>query len=68
MALSRGIMVIATPYGSGFDYFYIADEVQLKADRCLRFFQDTVSFDLSSMELFFFSKACGPVVTSELNK
>lgn len=38
----KGIMVIATPYGSGFDYFYIADEVQLKADRCLRFFQDTV--------------------------
>ncbi|KAH9698067.1 hypothetical protein KPL71_023865 [Citrus sinensis] len=35
-------MVIATPYASGFDYFYIADEVQLKADRCLRFLQETV--------------------------
>lgn len=38
----KGIMVIATPYASGFDYFYIADEVQLKADRCLRFLQETV--------------------------
>lgn len=38
----KGIMVIATPYASGFDYFYIVDEVQLKADRCLRFLQETV--------------------------
>ncbi|OMO77604.1 hypothetical protein CCACVL1_14946 [Corchorus capsularis] len=38
----KGILVIATPYASGFDYFYIADEVQLKFDRCLRFLQDTV--------------------------
>ncbi|KAJ4720389.1 Alpha/Beta hydrolase fold containing protein [Melia azedarach] len=38
----KGIMVIATPYRSGFDYFYIADEVQLKVDRCLRFLHETV--------------------------
>jgi hypothetical protein len=35
--------VIATPYASGFDYFFIADEVQFKFDRCLRFLQETVS-------------------------
>ncbi|GLU06625.1 hypothetical protein SLE2022_236430 [Rubroshorea leprosula] len=29
----RGILVIATPYASGFDYFFIADEVQSKFDR-----------------------------------
>lgn len=46
--------MIATPYASGFDYFYIVDEVQLKADRCLRFLQETVSFDLSFTELIFF--------------
>jgi alpha-beta hydrolase superfamily lysophospholipase len=28
--------VIATPYASGFDRFFIADEVQFKFDRCLR--------------------------------
>ncbi|OMP10850.1 hypothetical protein COLO4_04222 [Corchorus olitorius] len=39
----KGILVIATPYASGFDYFYIADEVQLKFDRCLRFLQETVN-------------------------
>ncbi|GAA0144775.1 hypothetical protein LIER_05132 [Lithospermum erythrorhizon] len=38
----KGILVIATPYASGFDYFYITDEVQLKYDRCLRSLQDTV--------------------------
>ncbi|GLU06629.1 hypothetical protein SLE2022_236460 [Rubroshorea leprosula] len=38
----RGILVIATPYASGFDYFFIADEVQFKFDRCLRFLQETV--------------------------
>ncbi|GKV52222.1 hypothetical protein SLEP1_g58811 [Rubroshorea leprosula] len=26
----------------GFDYFFIADEVQSKFDRCLRFLQETV--------------------------
>ncbi|KAG8474817.1 hypothetical protein CXB51_031501 [Gossypium anomalum] len=36
------LLVIATPYASGFDYFFIADEVQFKFDRCLRFLQETV--------------------------
>ncbi|OVA17316.1 Protein of unknown function DUF1350 [Macleaya cordata] len=39
----KGILVIATPYGSGFDHFFIADEVQFKFDRCLRLLQDTVN-------------------------
>ncbi|GAA0141649.1 hypothetical protein LIER_02748 [Lithospermum erythrorhizon] len=38
----NGILVIATPYASGFDYFSITDEVQLKYDRCLRSIGDTV--------------------------
>ncbi|KAL4376957.1 hypothetical protein GQ457_02G010450 [Hibiscus cannabinus] len=38
----KGVLVIATPYASGFDYFFIADEVQFKFDRCLRFLQETV--------------------------
>uniref|UniRef100_A0A5B7BWU1 Uncharacterized protein n=1 Tax=Davidia involucrata TaxID=16924 RepID=A0A5B7BWU1_DAVIN len=38
----KGVMVIATPYASGFDHFFIADEVQFKFDRCLRFLQETV--------------------------
>ncbi|CAM8956860.1 unnamed protein product [Rhodiola kirilowii] len=38
----RGALVIATPYASGFDHFYIADEVQFKFDRCMRFLQETV--------------------------
>ncbi|GMI68524.1 hypothetical protein like AT5G47860 [Hibiscus trionum] len=38
----KDILVIATPYASGFDYFFIADEVQFKFDRCLRFLQETV--------------------------
>ncbi|KAL0310181.1 UNVERIFIED_CONTAM: hypothetical protein Scaly_2953900 [Sesamum calycinum] len=33
----KGILVIATPYASGFDHFLIADEVQFKFERCLRF-------------------------------
>ncbi|XP_039031868.1 uncharacterized protein LOC120166708 [Hibiscus syriacus] len=37
----KGVLVIATPYASGFDYFFIADEVQAKFDRCLRFLQET---------------------------
>lgn len=36
------ILVIATPYASGFDYFNIADEAQFKFDRCLRFLHETV--------------------------
>ncbi|KAJ6393296.1 hypothetical protein OIU77_022715 [Salix suchowensis] len=39
---SEGILVIATPYASGFDYFSIADEVQFKFDRCFRSLQETV--------------------------
>ncbi|KAK9103973.1 hypothetical protein Scep_020817 [Stephania cephalantha] len=38
-----GIMVIATPYASGFDHFYIADEVQFKFDRCLRSLGETLN-------------------------
>ncbi|KAJ7009262.1 hypothetical protein NC653_000042 [Populus alba x Populus x berolinensis] len=38
----KGILVIATPYASGFDYFFIADEVQFKFDRCFRSLQETV--------------------------
>ncbi|KAI3975948.1 hypothetical protein MKX01_016631 [Papaver californicum] len=39
----KGILVIATPYASGFDHFLIADEVQFKFDRCLRRLHDTVN-------------------------
>ncbi|KAI3951888.1 hypothetical protein MKW92_043747 [Papaver armeniacum] len=39
----KGILVIATPYASGFDHFFIADEVQFKFDRCLRLLHDTVN-------------------------
>lgn len=42
----RGILVIATPYASGFDHFFIADEVQFKFDRCYRFLKETVCFYL----------------------
>ncbi|KAL7586953.1 hypothetical protein Lser_V15G38900 [Lactuca serriola] len=38
----RGALVIATPYASGFDHFFIADEVQFKFDRCLRALHQTV--------------------------
>lgn len=38
----KGIVVIATPYASGFDHFLIADEVQFKYDRCLRALQEAV--------------------------
>ncbi|XP_074329342.1 uncharacterized protein LOC141666973 [Apium graveolens] len=38
----KGLYVIATPYASGFDHFLIADEVQFKFDRCLRFLQEPV--------------------------
>ncbi|KAJ9180505.1 hypothetical protein P3X46_008737 [Hevea brasiliensis] len=36
----KGILVIATPYASGFDHFFIADEVQFKFDRCFRFLKE----------------------------
>lgn len=38
----KGVLVIATPYASGFDHFSIADEVQIKFDRCLRSLQERV--------------------------
>ncbi|KAG6653730.1 uncharacterized protein LOC122309768 [Carya illinoinensis] len=38
----KGVLVIATPYASGFDHFFIADEVQFKFDRCYRFMQETI--------------------------
>ncbi|XP_010530680.1 PREDICTED: uncharacterized protein LOC104807194 [Tarenaya hassleriana] len=43
----KDILVIATPYPSGFDHFFIADEVQFKFDRCCRALQETVQ-DLPS--------------------
>lgn len=42
--------MIATPYASGFDHFFIADEVQFKFDRCLRFLQDTVSYSIHFLQ------------------
>ncbi|KAJ8420271.1 hypothetical protein Cgig2_030272 [Carnegiea gigantea] len=47
----KGILVIATPYASGFDHFLIADEVQYKFDRCLRAMQETVSLGFSHVSL-----------------
>lgn len=41
--VTRGVLVIATPYASGFDHFLIADEIQFKFDRCYRTLQETVS-------------------------
>ncbi|KAK7262729.1 hypothetical protein RJT34_30309 [Clitoria ternatea] len=38
----KGVLVIATPYASGFDHFLIADEVQFKFDRCYRVLQETI--------------------------
>lgn len=32
----RGILVVATPFASGFDHLRIADEAQFKFDRCLK--------------------------------
>ncbi|KAF8408754.1 hypothetical protein HHK36_004822 [Tetracentron sinense] len=42
ISIPRGILVIATPYASGFDLFFIADDVQFKFDRCIRSLQETV--------------------------
>ncbi|CAO2836235.1 unnamed protein product [Amaranthus hypochondriacus] len=36
----KGVLVIATPYASGFDHFSIADEVQFKFDRSFRCLQE----------------------------
>ncbi|KAK4258269.1 hypothetical protein QN277_007736 [Acacia crassicarpa] len=38
----KGVLIIATPYASGFDHFHIADEVQFKFDRCYRMLQETI--------------------------
>lgn len=38
----KGVLIIATPYASGFDHFLIADEVQFKFDRCYRTLDETV--------------------------
>lgn len=47
--------MIATPYASGFDHFFIADEVQFKFDRCLRFLQETVSLLYKLQDVYFLS-------------
>ncbi|KAL8153144.1 hypothetical protein V2J09_010904 [Rumex salicifolius] len=39
----KGVLVIATPYASGFDHFLIADEAQFKFDRCLRCLQEVAT-------------------------
>ncbi|ERN06454.1 hypothetical protein AMTR_s00016p00259610 [Amborella trichopoda] len=39
----KGVLVVATPFASGFDHFFIADDVQFKFDRCLRFLQGSVN-------------------------
>ena len=46
--LCRDVLVIATPYASGFDHFAIADEVQFKFDRCCRSLHESVSDTFSS--------------------
>ncbi|XP_061352826.1 uncharacterized protein LOC133297673 isoform X2 [Gastrolobium bilobum] len=38
----KGVLIIATPYASGFDHFLIADEAQFKFDRCYRLLQETI--------------------------
>ncbi|OWM89835.1 hypothetical protein CDL15_Pgr024584 [Punica granatum] len=45
----KGVLVIATPYPSGFDHFFIADEVQFKFDRCYRFLQETIEILLEEL-------------------
>ncbi|EPS61771.1 hypothetical protein M569_13024, partial [Genlisea aurea] len=39
---NKGILIIATPYASGFDHFLIADEAHFKFERCLRSLEDSV--------------------------
>jgi hypothetical protein len=46
----RGALVIATPYASSFDHFFIADEVQFKFDRCLRNLDEPVN-DLPTFDI-----------------
>lgn len=48
----KGVLVIATPYASGFDHFSIADEVQIKFDRCLRSLQERVSVQFLCFSCF----------------
>lgn len=43
----KGALVIATPFASGFDHFLIADEVQFKFDRCMRYMEQPIK-DLPS--------------------
>lgn len=50
--LCRDVLVIATPYASGFDHFAIADEVQFKFDRCCRSLHESVSESCSSFVFF----------------
>jgi hypothetical protein len=40
ISFGRGLIIIATPYASGFDHMKIADEAQFKFDRCLRTLRD----------------------------
>lgn len=56
----RGILVIATPYSSGFDHFFIADEVQFKFDRCLRILQETLQ--LQDLPTFGIGHSLGSVI------
>lgn len=56
----RGILVIATPYSSGFDHFFIADEVQFRFDRCLRILQETLQ--LHDLPTFGIGHSLGSVI------
>ncbi|KAL8459287.1 hypothetical protein ACS0TY_036685 [Phlomoides rotata] len=38
----EGILIIVTPYAGGFDHFLIADEVQFKFERCLRYLKEII--------------------------
>ncbi|MQL98786.1 hypothetical protein Taro_031495 [Colocasia esculenta] len=62
----KGILVIATPFASGFDHFSIADQVQFKFDRCLRSLQDTVSsvleFHANDLPTFGIGHSLGSVI------
>jgi predicted alpha/beta hydrolase len=49
--LCRGLLIIATPYGSGFDHFRISDEAQFKFDRCLRKLKED-SFELDAVPVY----------------
>lgn len=47
----RGFLIIATPYGSGFDHSRVSDEAQFKFDRCLRKLKSK-SPDLDSVPVY----------------